>query len=199
MRFSNLPKRFIVSIHAKKGEPNFGFAFFYIDSCLICGGGDCRAGLAVENHYFDGAGNGATAAFYAVGVEEAFVVAAAVVGCELHGADACAAFAFHLAAAAYEDSAVVGRQIAAARSYPRRQCAHRAERTPCAGCIDERQHDAYDGRDEYDSPEYTAHGIPVAPRKIHLDAEDCKYEAYHERAESPGAHEGRNRLVGRIF
>ena len=151
--------------------------------------------MPVENHYFDRAGNGTAAAFYAVGIEESFVVAAAVIGGELHGAYAGTAFAFHLAAAAYEDAAIVVGEIAAAGRDPRRQSPHRAEGAPCARSKDKSQCHADDSGDEYYIPENTAHGIPVAPREIHLYAEDGKNKADHEYTESPGANKGRNRFV----
>ena len=153
----------------------------------------------LQGRDFQGAAIDTTAALEAIGVEKAFGGFLAFVWLELHRTDCRTLFAARGAACVDINSFVIFRQLAFARCNPRRECAHGAERAPCARSIDERQCAAYPRGDENYCPEYAAHGIPVAPCTGHLYAEHGEDEQHHENPESARAHKLGNRPVRRIF
>ena len=90
-------------------------------------------------------------------------------------------------------------EFAAAWRYPRRQCTHGTERTPCAWRINKRKDYTHNGGYQYDGPEHMSHGSPVAPCLVHLYTEHCEDEHHHENPESPGTNKCWNRSVRRVF
>ena len=134
-------------------------------------------------HDVCGAGHGAFLALDAVGVQIAFGRSATVVGSELHGAYAGAALTLHLAAAIYV-YVLKGLSPTLLGRYPRRDGAHRAERTPGARRKDKGHDDAHQRCGHNDVPEHAARGVPVAPRAVHLPAEHGEDKAHHEQAEA---------------
>ena len=126
------------------------------------------------------------------------LLAARVVGSELHRADAGATLALHLAGAAHMDGLEAFGQRFLLGCHPSRDGSHGAETAPGAGSIDKRQHHSYDGGDENDGPEHPAHVTP-AFGETQLDAEHGEDEENHEQSESERAHEFRYGSVGRVF
>ena len=55
---------------------------------------------------------------------------------------------------------------------------------PGARRVNKRQSDADNGGHQYNVPEHTPHGIPVAPCKIHLNTKHRKDEQHHKQSES---------------
>ena len=113
-------------------------------------------------------------------------LAARVVGCELHRADAGALLALHLTGTRQVDVRERLGQWSLFGSYPVRDGPHRAERAPCAWCIDERERDTNDGGHDDNRPENFAYACPhgqssLAPRhKTQLNAEHAEDEEHHE-------------------
>lgn len=131
-------------------------------------------------------------------MEVSVAVAATFIGLELHGACAGAVLAFD-AFFLYLYGAVFFGKGSDAGRYPRRQGAHRTKGAPGARGIYEREHDAYDGGDHDDGPEYPPGRGPVAPGMIHLHAEHSENEQDHESAEGFGAHESGYGPVWRVL
>ena len=88
------------------------------------------------------------------------------------------------------------------RCYPIGDGSHRAERTPCAWGIDERERDTNDGGHNNNRPENLAYTSPhgkstLAPRhETQLDAEHAEDEEYHKQSETEGTHKPWNRTMG---
>ena len=146
-----------------------------------------------------GAGVDAFPTLEAVGVDEAVVVAATLVGRQLHGTHASAVLALSITLFGHEDALEDSRIRSALRRYPRRERPHRAERAPRARRVDEGENDAHDGRHYDNRPKHTAHLAPIAPREIKLYTEHREDEKHHEEAETEGAHELGYRTVRRVF
>ena len=125
-------------------------------------------------------------------------LAAGVVGRELHGTDAGATLALHLACAAHADALESFGQRFFLGRHPARDGSHGTETAPCTGSIDERQNDAYDGGDEDDGPEYTPHVAPVLG-EAQLYAEHGEDEDHHQQPEPEGTDELWYGSVGRVF
>ena len=128
-----------------------------------------------------------------------------VVWCELHGTHAGAAFALHLTGTRYVDVGECLRQWSLTGGNPIGDGSHGAERTPCAGGINEREYDANDGGYDDNSPEHSADSCPhgqtaLAPRhETQLNAEHGEDEEHHEQTEAEGAHELGNRAMGGVL
>ena len=132
-------------------------------------------------------------------------LATGVVGCELHRTDAGALLAFHLTGTRHVDVRECLGQWSLLRCYPIGDGSHRAERTPCAWGIDERECDTNDSSHDDNRPEDLANPCPhsqssLAPRyETQLDAEHSKDEEHHEQAESKGTYKLWNRTVRRVL
>ena len=131
------------------------------------------------------------------------LLASAVVGRQLHGADTSATLTLHLTRCTNMYSGKGLGQRLITRGYPRRDGSNRAERTPGARGIDERQGDANDGGHHDNGPKYATYPTPhgqaaFAPGngQCQLDAKHREDEEHHEQAEAEGAHKLRYRLVG---
>ena len=121
-------------------------------------------------------------------------LAASVVGRELHRTDAGALLTLHLAGTRHVDVRECFRQWSMLRCHPVGDGSHRAERTPCTWCIDERKCNTNDGGHDDNRPEYATYTTPhsqssLAPWHIaQLDAEHAEDEEHHEQAEAEGTH-----------
>ena len=84
------------------------------------------------------------------------------------------------------------------RCYPIGDGSHRAERTPCAWGIDERECDTNNGGHYDYCPKYLAYTSPhgkssLAPRyETQLDAEHAEDEEHHKQAETEGRRQERS-------
>ena len=155
---------------------------------------------------FQRAGADTLAALQAVGMEVARLLASAVVGRELHGADAGAVLALRFAGRRHMDVGEGTGQGLAAGRYPRGNRAHRAERAPRARRVDEREGHAHDGGHHDDGPKDAAYAVPhsqsaLAPGHAlgQLHAEHAEDEQHHEQPEAERAHETGYLAVGRVF
>ena len=128
----------------------------------------------------------------------AYLLAAGIVGLELHWTDTGAHLALHLALTADVNVGECFGQRGFLRGYPTRDGPHGTERAPGARCIDEREGDTHDGGHEDDGPEHPAHVGP-ALGKAQLDAEHGEDEKDHEEAEAEGADELGDFTMGRVF
>ena len=122
-----------------------------------------------EGYYLRGAGQSTLATLQTVWMQITDFLATRVVGCELHRADAGALLALHLTGTRYVDVREGLGQWSLLRCYPIGDSSHRAERTPCAWCIDERKRDTNDGSHDDNRPEDLAYTSPhgkstLAPR-----------------------------------
>ena len=111
----------------------------------------------------------ALTALQAVRMQIADGLAARVVGRELHRADAGALLALHLTGIRHVDIRECLGQWSLLRCYPIGDGSHRAERTPCAWRIDERERNTNDGSHDDNRPEDLAYTSPhgkstLAPR-----------------------------------
>ena len=128
----------------------------------------------------------------------ACLLAARVVGGELHRAHAGATLAFHLTSAAHMDGLETFGQRFLLGRHPAGDGSHGAETAPGAGSIDEGQCHAHDGCDKDDGPEHAANVAPTLG-ETQLDAEHGEDEEHHEQSESKRAHELWYGPVGRVF
>ena len=99
----------------------------------------------LQSHYLSRTGLSTLATLQAVGMQIADSLAARVVGRELHRADAGALLALHLTGIRHVDIRECLGQWSLLRCYPIGDGSHRAERTPCAWGIDERECDTNNG------------------------------------------------------
>ena len=129
-------------------------------------------------------------------------LAARVVGRELHRADAGALLALHLTGIRHVDIRECLGQWSLLRCYPIGDGSHRAERTPCAWRIDERERDANDGGHDDNRPENLTYTSPhsqsaLTPRhKTQLDTEHTKDKEYHKQSETEGTNKLWNWTMG---
>ena len=130
------------------------------------------------------------------------LLAATVMGGELHRTDAGTALTLHLTGTRHVDVREDLGQWSLLWSHPAGDGTHRTERAPCAWCIDETQRNADNGSHHDDSPKHATDATPhsqsaLAPGngECELDAEHAEDEEYHEQAETECAHERWYRLV----
>ena len=155
----------------------------------------------LQSHYLSRTGLSTLATLQAVGMQIADSLAARVVGRELHRADAGALLALHLTGIRHVDIRECLGQWSLLRCYPIGDGSHRAERTPCAWGIDERECDTHNGSHNNYRPEHLTYASPhsqspFAPRhETQLYAEHAKDEEHHEQSETKGTYELRNRTM----
>ena len=123
----------------------------------------------LQSHNLRGTGQSTLAALQAVGMQITYSLAARVIGCELHRADAGALLALHLTGIRHVDVRECLGQWSFLRCYPVGDGSHGTERTPCAWCIDEREYDTNNGSHDDNRPEDLAYTSPhgkstLAPR-----------------------------------
>ena len=123
----------------------------------------------LQCHYLRWAGLSTLATLQAVGMQIADDLAARVIGCELHRADASTLLALHLTGTRHVDVRECFWQWCFLRCYPVGDGSHGTKRTPCAWCIDERKRDTNDGSHDDNRPEDLAYTSPhgkstLAPR-----------------------------------
>ena len=130
------------------------------------------------------------------------LLTSAVIRRKLHGADAGATLALHLARRLNMHSSIGLGEWLMSWSHPRRDGSHRAERTPGARRIDERQGDTNDSGHHDNRPKYATYSAPhcqtsLAPGngKRQLGAEHTEDEEHHEQTETEGTHKGWYRLM----
>ena len=158
--------------------------------------------LVLQSHYLRGTGQSTLATLQAVRMQIADGLAARVVGRELHRADTGTLLALHLTGTRYVDIRECLWQWCLFRSYPIGDGSHRAERTPCAWGIDERECDTNNGGHYDYCPKYLAYTSPhgkssLAPRyETQLEAEHTEDEEYHKQSEAEGTHKPWNRTMG---
>ena len=156
----------------------------------------------LQSHYLSRTGLSTLATLQAVGMQIADSLAARVVGRELHRADAGALLALHLTGIRHVDIRECLGQWSLLRCYPIGDGSHRAERTPCAWRIDERECDTNNGGHYDYCPKYLAYTSPhgkssLAPRyETQLEAEHTEDEEYHKQSEAEGTHKSWNRTRG---
>ena len=156
----------------------------------------------LQSHYLSRTGLSTLATLQAVRMQIADSLAARVVGRELHRADAGALLALHLTGIRHVDIRECLGQWSLLRCYPIGDGSHRAERTPCAWRIDERECDTNNGGHYDYCPKYLAYTSPhgkssLAPRyETQLDAEHAEDEEHHKQAETEGTHKPWNRTMG---
>ena len=108
----------------------------------------------LQSHYLSRTGLSTLATLQAVGMKIAYLLAAGIVGPELHRTDAGAHLALHHALAADVDVGEWLGQWGFLWSDPTRDGPHGTERTPGARGVDEREGNAHDGGHEDDGPEH---------------------------------------------
>ena len=156
----------------------------------------------LQSHNLRGTGQSTLAALQTVRMQIAYGLAARIVGRELHRADTGTLLALHLTGTRYVDIRECLWQWCLFRSYPIGDGSHRAERTPCAWCIDERKRDTNDGSHDDNRPENLTYTSPhsqsaLTPRhETQLEAEHTEDEEYHKQSEAEGTHKPWNRTMG---
>ena len=156
----------------------------------------------LQCHYLRWAGLSTLATLQTIWMQIADFLAARVVRCELHRADAGTLLALHLTGTRYVDVRECLGQWSIFRCYPIGDGSHRAERTPCAWGIDERERDTNNGGHYDYCPKYLAYTSPhrkssLAPRyETQLEAEHAEDEEHHKQAETEGTHKPWNRTMG---
>ncbi len=156
----------------------------------------------LQSHYLSRTGLSTLATLQAVGMQIADSLAARVVGRELHRADAGALLALHLTGIRHVDIRECLGQWSLLRCYPIGDGSHRAERTPCAWRIDERERNTNDGGHDDNRPENFTYTSPhsqsaLTPRhETQLDAEHAEDKEYHKQSEAEGTHKLWNWTVG---
>ena len=158
--------------------------------------------MLFQCHNLRGTGQSTLATLQAVRMQIADGLAARIVRRELHRADAGTLLALHLTGTRYVDIREYLGQWSLLRCYPIGDGSHRAERTPCAWCIDEGECDTNDGSHHDNRPENLADACPhgkstLAPRyETQLEAEHAEDEEHHKQAETEGSHKLGNRTMG---
>ena len=156
----------------------------------------------LQCHNLRGAGQSTLATLQTIWMQIADFLAARVVRCELHRADASTLLALHLTGTRHVDVCECVWQWSLLRCYPIGDGSHRAERTPCAWRTDERERNTNDGGHDDNRPENLTYTSPhsqsaLTPRhETQLDAEHAEDKEYHKQAETEGTHKPWNRTMG---
>ena len=159
--------------------------------------------LMFQCHNLRRAGQCAFAALDAVGMQIARLLAATVIGRELHRTDTGTVLTLHLTGTRNVDVRKSLGQRCLLWSHPAGDGTHRTERAPCAWCIDETQRNADNGSHHDNSPKHAPDATPHSQSALvpgngecELDAEHAEDKEHHEQAEAERTHKCRYWLVG---